>query len=174
MRFLSHLLFAALSCFFTFAGHSQAPAWNSLRYGKVSLNYPPTWRTTKESHGGQTHATLTPDSMRTLSMRIIEIYEVPLGGDHTYARFKKDFVAILSSQSDGSTKVLKSEEISFKGHKTMYAEIIRSSLPAKLYAINAGSRIYLVFLLLSRHVNIPDPKLEKEEKAILNSITIDQ
>ena len=174
MRLQNHLLFAALACFLTSATYGQAPAWKSLRYGKVSLNYPPTWRTTKESHEGQTHVTLTPDSMQNLSMRIIEIYEIPLGGDHTYARFKKDFAANLNSQPDGSTKVLKVEEISFKGHKTLYTEIIRSSLPAKAYAINAGSRIYLIFLLLSRHVNVPDPKMEKDEKAILNSITFDQ
>ena len=64
------------------------------------MRYPPTWRTTKESHDGQTYATLTPDSMQNLSMRIIEIIELPLGGDHTYARFKKDFTAILNSQPE--------------------------------------------------------------------------
>ena len=56
----------------------------------------------------------------------------------------------------------------------MYAEIIQSSLPAKVYGINAGTKIYIVVLLQRRHVNIPDPKIEKDETAILNSITIDQ
>ena len=107
-------------------------------------------------------------------MKVLAIFELPLGGDHTYAAFKSNFAAILNSDKDLPTKVLKTEEISFKGHKTIYAEIIRSSLPAKVYAIDAGNSIYLIFLLRSRHVNTPDPKMEKEETTILNSISIDK
>jgi len=170
-----HLLLAAVICFFTFAGRGQSPAWNTFRFGKISLHYPPTWHANKEAvHAGQTRLTLTPDSMRNLAMQIIEIYELPMSGDHTYARFKKDFAATLQSRTGMDTKVLKVEEISFKGHKTMYAETIQSSLPAKVYGINAGTKIYPIILLQRRYSNIPDPRLEQDGMAILNSITIDQ
>jgi hypothetical protein len=172
MPFQRLFLFAALSCSFAFAGHAQAPGWKSIRYGQVSLSYPPTWQTERLSQDGQTAVTLTPDSMRNLAIRIIGVYELPLSGDHNYATFKKDFTTLLQSRPDWPTKVLKTQEISFKSHKTMYAEVIQSSLPAKVYGINAGTKIYMIVLLLSRHVDIPDPKMERDETAILNSITI--
>lgn len=175
MPFQIHLLFTVIICFFTSAGHGQSPAWNSLRYGKISLHYPPTWHVNKEApHAGQSRLTLTPDSMRNLAMQIIEIYELTVSGDHTYARFKKDFATMLQSRPGMGTKVLKIEEISFKGHKTMYAETIQSSLPAKVYGINAGTEIYPIILIQRRHSNIPDLRMEQDEMAILNSITIDQ
>jgi len=174
MLFQQYFLFAAAICCFTFTSHSQSPAWKPLRYGQIALKYPPTWQTERLSHNGQTAVTITPDSMKNLSMRIVSIFEFSLRGDHNYAAFKKDFATILQSRPDWPTKVLKTEEISFKSHKTMYAEIIESSLPAKVYAINVGTKIYLIALLQSRHVNIPDPKMEKDETAILNSISIDQ
>jgi hypothetical protein len=175
MAFQRHLLYATVLCFFTFASHGQSPAWNSLRYGKISLHYPPTWHVNKEApHAGQSRLTLTPDSMQNLTMKIIEIYELTVSGDHTYARFKNDFASMLQSRSGMGTKVLKTEEISFKGHKTMYAETIQSSLPAKVYGINAGTEIYPIILIQRRYSNIPDPRLEQDEMAILNSITIAQ
>lgn len=162
-------LFIILSCLLTFASNAQDPSWKPYRYGNISLKYPPTWLPNKESQGGHTRVTLTPDSMRRLTMRIVEIYELKVEGDHTFASFKNGFATSLKSQ-DESTKVLKTEETSFKDHKAIYAEIIRSSLPARVYGINAGAYIYVVFLLKSRHVDVPDPKMEKDGMAILNSI----
>jgi len=138
------------------------------------MKYPPNWQTTKETYKGQARGTLTPDSMRQLTMRIVEVIELPLDGNHTYAGFKQNFAAILKSQPDLATKVLKVEEISLKDHKAMYAELIHNSLPAKLYAINAGSKLYMVFVLKTRHVDVPDPKMEKDGAAIVNSIAFDQ
>ncbi len=140
------LLFIILSCFLTFTGSAQDPSWKPYKYGNISLKYPPTWLPNKESQGAQTRVTLTPDSMRRLTMRIIEIYELKVEGDHTFANFKSGFATSLKSQ-DESTKVLKTEETSFKDHKAIYAEIIRSSLPARVYGINAGANILCRFPL---------------------------
>jgi len=129
---------------------------------------------TREAHGEQTRVTLTPDSMQNLAMRIIEIIDLPLSGSHTYANFKSNFTSILEAQPDAGIKVTKNEEITFKGHKTMYADIIRSSLPGKVYAIDGGTDIYLLFVLLRRHITVADPALERDEKTILNSIAFDQ
>jgi len=169
MPLQSSFLCIILSCFLTFTGSAQDASWKPYRYGNISLKYPPTWLPNKESQGPQTRVTITPDSMRRLTMRMIEIYELKVEGDHTFANFKNGFATSLKSQ-DESTKVLKTEETSIKDHKAIYAEIIRSSLPARVYGINAGASIYVVFLYKSRHVDIPDPKMEKDEMTILNSI----
>jgi len=174
MPFQRYFLFVTLSCLFTMAGRAQAPSWKTLQLGVLSLKYPPTWVMAKRHGKVETYVVLTPDSMRNLPIKVFQIIELPVIGDHTYARFKKDFATVLTSNPDWPTKILKSKEISFKGHKTMYAEIIRSSLPGKVYGINAGGVIYAILLLQSRHVGVPDPKMEKDGAAILNSITIDQ
>jgi len=160
----------------TFAGRGQglAPAWNSFHFGRLSMKYPPTWKTTKETYKGQARGTLTPDSMQHLTMRIVEMIELPLDASHTYAGFRQNFATILKSQPDWSTRIIKTEEISLKDHKAMYAELIHNSLPAKLYAINAGTKLYIIFVLRTRHVDVPDPKMEKDGMAILNSITFDK
>jgi len=160
-------------CCFAFAVYGQSSSWKSTRIGKVSLKYPPTWHTMTESHEGQTAISLTPDSMRNLHMQIFQIYKLPQSGNHNYAAFKKDFTEILRI-SDDSRRILKTEEISFKNHKTMHAEMIQSSLPGKVYAIDAGTDIYIVVFLQRRYSNTPDPKIERDVTAILNSITIDQ
>ena len=129
---------------------------------------------TREAHGDQTQVTLTPDSMQNLTMRMIEIIDLPQSGSHTYANFKSGFTSILEAQPDAGIKVTRSEEITFKDHKTMYAEIIRSSLPAKVYGINGSTDIYLLFVTPRRHVTVADPALERDEQTILNSITFEQ
>jgi hypothetical protein len=129
---------------------------------------------TKEDRGRQARFTLTPDSMRHLTMRIVEIIGLPQDGSHSYASFKSVFVSLLEGQPDAGIKVTKSEEITFKDHKTMYAEIKRNSLQTKVYGIDGGTYIYLFFLLPRRYSTVPDPALERDEKAILNSITFDQ
>ncbi|HVV07053.1 MAG TPA: hypothetical protein VHC96_22650 [Puia sp.] len=173
MLFQRYFLFVTLSCLFTMAGRGQAPSWKSLQLGVLSLKYPPTWVMEKTHGKVETYVVLTPDSMRSLPIKVLQIIELPVIGDHTYARFKKDFATMLTSNPDWPTKILKTEEISFKGHKTMYAEIIRSSLRGKVYGINTGGVIYAILLLQSRHVGVPDPKMERDGAAILDSITFD-
>ena len=173
MPFLRQLLVIAVCCVLALPGRSQPPTWKPMRFGKISLNYPSTWHMSREAHGEQTRVTLTPDSMQHLTMRIIEIFELPLSGDHTYANFRSGFASILEAQPEAGIKVTRSEETTFKGHKTMYAEIIRNSLPGKVYGIDGGTDIYLLFVLPRRYAAVPDPALERDEKVILNSIAFD-
>jgi len=56
----------------------------------------------------------------------------------------------------------------------MYGEVIMIGLPAKVYAVHAGTEIYQAIFITRRHVNIPDSGIERDEQAILNSITIAQ
>jgi hypothetical protein len=112
--------------------------------------------------------------MQHLTMRLIDIVDLPVIGNYTYAYFKSGFVSLLEGQADAGIKVTKSEEIMFKDHKTMYAEVIRNSLPAKVYGIDCGTDIYVFFVTPKRYSTVPDPALERDEKAILNSITFDQ
>jgi len=145
-------------------------AWDVVKYSKISVMYPPTWHMTKESLGAQTRVTLTPDSMKSLEMRLVEIYEFPLTGNHTYESFKTIFPAMLKAKFGSEVQIPKIEEISFKDHMALYADI-KSELPSKAYALNAGSAIYVIILQQRRWIHTPDPGMERDEKAILNSIT---
>jgi hypothetical protein len=171
---LRRLLIAAVFCPLAFAGYAQSSDWKSVRYGKITLRYPPTWHMNKEANGERTRVTLTPDSMQQLTMRMVLIYELPLGSDHSYESFKKDFPAMVRAQTDGETKFLKTDEITLKGHKCMYTEVIQNSLPVKVFGINGGTAIYAVVLLSRRYSSTPDPGMERDETAILNSISFDQ
>lgn len=173
MPFLRQPLIAFLCCALAIRGHAQSPSWKSLSYGKITLHYPPTWHMTKEARGRQARVTLTPDSMQHLTMRIVEFIGLPTDDSHNYASFKSGFVSLLEAQPDAGMKVTKSEEITFKDHKTMYAEVMRNSLQTKVYGIDGGTYIYLFFLLPRRYSAVPDPALERDEKAILNSITFE-
>ncbi len=83
-------------------------------------------------------------------------------------------LAILKPWVDQGGKILKSEEITFKGHKSMYAEIIASSLPTKVYGVDAGDYIYVIVLTRRRYSKIADAGLERDGTGILNSISFGQ
>jgi hypothetical protein len=167
------LIYTVFGCQ-AFAGHAQHSTCVSLRNGKISLNYPPTWHMTKETRGNRTRTTLTPDSMQKLTMRMIEIVDIPVSSDYPYATLKSRFPSIVKMRPEDGIKITKIEEITFKDHKTMYAEFIRNGLPGKMYGIDGVPDIYLIAVTTRRYTNIPDVALERDEKMILNSITFDQ
>ena len=171
LRVLS--IIVVMSCL-AFGGRAQQTSWKSLKLNKVSVNYPPSWHLTRETRGAQVRVTLTPDSMQQLTMRMFEIMELPLDGEHNYAYFKKEFPTILKPWVDQGGKILKSEEITFKNHTSMYAEIIASSLPTKVYGVDAGDYIYVIVLTRRRYSKIADPGLERDGMGILNSISFGQ
>jgi hypothetical protein len=148
----------------------QTIAWKVVNYGGISVMYPPTWHMTKERHESLTRVTLTPDSMQNLDMRLVQIYEFPTSSNHTYESFKTVFPSMLKVQFGTEVPTPKIDEISFKDHKALYAEI-KSELPSKAYALNAGAAIYVIILQQRRWIHTPDPGMERDEKAILNSIT---
>jgi len=174
MPFQRRLLFTAAMCFFIFAGHGQSSDWQTMQYGKLSLNFPPTWHERTAIRGDLTMVILTPDSMQHLHWGLITINTIGMSPGFTFAKFKTEFASRMGRGSNPDDKVLKTEEISFKNHETMYGEVIMIGLPAKVYAVHAGTEIYQAIFITRRHVNIPDSGIERDEQAILNSITIAQ
>ncbi len=166
---MKKLLIYVIFCVPVLASYAQSSAWKSARYGKISLSYPPTWHMTKETRGSRSLVTLTPDSMQQLSMRMIEIFELPLEG-HSFADFKNNYVSMLKARSEDPINITKTDVITFKDHKAVYAELIRNSLPNKLYGIDGGTNIYVFLVLPRRYSTIADPAMERDEKAIMNSI----
>ena len=112
--------------------------------------------------------------MQRLTMRMFEMMEIHVDSAHGYSYFKKSFNTLLHPNAESPTKVLKTEEITFKAHNCMYAEMTNNSLPQKVYAIDAGKIIYLIILTESRYSKIADPKMKRDGMAILQSITLDQ
>lgn len=169
-----YLLTAAVIFSLTVTSRAQTAGWKSVTYGKASLHYPPTWHLTRDSRGTQTRISLTPDSMQNLSMRMIEMYELPSNAEHNYAFFKANFTELIKNGTSSDAKFLKMEEMSFKGHKCMHAEIISGSLPSSVYGIDAGADIYLILVTKRRYSQVADPGLDRDGTAILNSISFAQ
>ena len=140
-----------------------------MKYGKAVFSYPHSWRMTSEKKGQVTLVSVTPDSMKNLTMKMVEVFDLPTDAEHNFAFFKKNFTMIIQSTIGTEGKILKTQETTFKEHKTMYAEAISSSLPIKVYGVNAGAHICVVILTQRRYSQIPDPAMERDEAAILNS-----
>ena len=168
------LIIAIVFCCLALAGRGQPADWKTLQCTKVSLRYPPTWHPAEESRGQQKRYTLTPDSMQRLTMRMFDMMELHVDSAHGYGYFKNSFNTLLHPNAKSPTKILKTGEITFKGHNCMYAEMTNNGLPQKVYAIDAGHIIYLVILTESRYSKIADPAMKRDGMAILNSITLDQ
>lgn len=165
------LFIALLITTLTLTTHAQTSAWKSTTYGKVSLRYPPTWHLARYDRGIQTHISITPDSMKNLLMQMFEVWELPTSAEHNYAFFKANLAPILRNATAPDATVVKKEEISFKGHKCVRTEMLSGSLPTTVYGVDAGTAIYLVVLTPRRYIKIADPGMERDERAILNSIT---
>jgi hypothetical protein len=174
MPFLRPLVIINIFCLFMLSSGAQPPGWKSGKYGKISFNYPPAWQMTRESQGQRTRVTLTPDSMQTMSTKMFEISEIPLDNTHTFADFKPYIASVFSENKEVEGKVLKIEEISFKGHRCIYLDVVQNKLPNKVYGIDAGNVIYLVMIYPRRYIKIADPAMERDETAILNSFIVDQ
>ncbi len=85
-------------------------------------------------------------------------------------RLESDHKAVASLITSGSdAKVVKTEEITFKGHKCIYADVIQNGLPNKMYGIDAGKVLYLVIMYPRRYIKVPDAAMERDETMILNS-----
>jgi hypothetical protein len=170
MPFLRLLLVIAIFYSSPFSGSAQPPGWTSLTYNKATLNYPNSWHVVRESRGQHTRVTMTPDSMQQLAMRMVTMYDVPTDEKHNFAFFKKNFSSILQPSIGSDGKILKTEDITFKGHDAIYAEVTADSLPIKVYYIDAGTDMYMVLVTQRRYSEVADPGLERDGMGILNSI----
>jgi len=171
MPSLRHLFAVIVIASLTVTSQAQTAGWKSVIYGRISLHYPPTWHLTRDSRGAQTRISLTPDSMQNLTMRMFEAFELPSTAEHNYAFLKTNFTALIKTGVSEDAKFVKTEEISFKGHKCMHAEVISSGLPTSVYGIDAGADIYLIMITRRRYSQKADPGIERDGTAILNSIS---
>jgi hypothetical protein len=166
---LRQTLTTLLLCILAFTIHPQPPSWTSATCGKLSLHYPPTWHLTHETRASGTRITLTPDSMQQLSMHMMELYDIHLDAQHTYSLLKKQ--AIQALQESPETKMVKTVDITFKGRQGMCLEFIQNSLPGKMYWVNGGTELYWIIIIPRRYIGVPDPGLERDETAMMNSIS---
>jgi hypothetical protein len=174
MPFLGLPLAIILCCSFGCPVDVQPTGWKLLQLGKATVNYPASWQIAKASRDGQNRVTMTPDSMKQLTMRMVEIFYLATDEKRNFATLKQNFVAIVQPMIGSEGKIGKTEDIVFKGHKGIYAELVNSSLPIKLYAIDGGANLYLFLLTCRRYTQVANPALERDEKAILNSISFDK
>jgi hypothetical protein len=158
-----------LYCSIGYPCDAQPTGWKLIKFGKATISYPANWHIANDTHENQSRVSMTPDSMQQLNLRLVVLFDLPTDDQHTFALFKKNFVGIVQPSIGPEAKMSKIEEISFKGHKCMYAEIARNSLPIKLYAINAGNDMYIFLLTLRRYSQVADTAMERDEMAILNS-----
>jgi len=171
MPILRCLAIAAISCCVTLNGFGQSADWKLLKLDIATFRYPPSWQMLKDSHDNQTFIRLTPDSMKELSMKMVQISDAHLIQQYDYKWFKAHFASVVLPGLGSGGRLLTTKEIIFHNHSCMYADAIMHGLPTKVYALDGLFYVYIVLLTQRRYSQVADPALEKDEMAILNSIT---
>ena len=152
-------------------GRTQAPAWKGVKIGSITLKYPPGWQVDSGRDNGEANITLTPDSMQNLNMRMCVIFAMPADSANDYSYLEQHFTAMVESSLGPDVNFLKTADTTFKGHKCMYAEVTLRALPMKIYAFNEGAYHYVILFTLRRNWQVADPRLERDEAGILNSLS---
>jgi hypothetical protein len=149
----------------------QGPDWKSVKLDRATFRYPPSWQMLKAAHGDQKMIRLTPDSMRDLTMKMVEIVDAPLGQQYDFKWFKGHISQVVLPALGAGGKILSTKETTFHNHACIYIEGTMYGLPVKVYALDGLFYLYLVLLTQRRYSLVPDPALERDELAILNSIS---
>ena len=150
-------------------------AWKKAKSGNISFQYPPDWSFEDETLRGQKRVTVTPNAYKQIKMvRAFEIIEITPSGK-TFKDFKNNLIDIISNRGGSKAKLIKKEELKFKGYEAIYAEIIEdpkeTPIPAKVYGVNKINKFYLI-TLLSREGDPKEPHYEDILKQILDSLTL--
>lgn len=173
MKNFRYFLLAIVTGCTALTGHAQTPGWKPLKVGNISLRYPPNWQLDSAGNGDQMGITMTPDSMRDLNMRVCVIFRLSADSSRDYGYIKKNFMAMIESSIGPDAYFLRTVDTTLKNHKTMYAEATLRALPMKIYGFSVGAYNYIFLFTLRRHFQVADPRLERDEAAILNSISFD-
>jgi hypothetical protein len=168
LRFLS---IAAILCCLALNDFGQGAGWKPLKLDNATFHYPGSWQMLKASKANQTLIQLTPDSMQNLSMKMVEIFDAPLIGQYDYKWFKGHFTEVVLPALGSGGKLLTTKEIVFHGHSCMYADAVMNGLPVKIYGLDGLFYVYILMLTQRRYSQVADPALERDEMAILNSVT---
>jgi hypothetical protein len=174
MLMLRSLSIAAILCCGALNDCSQGVGWKPLKLGNATFHYPGSWKMLNASKPNQTLILLTPDSMENLSMKMVEIFDAPLIGQYDYKWFKGHFKEVVLPALGSGGKLLTTKEIGFHGHSCMYADAVMNGLPVKIYGLDGLFYVYILMLTQRRYSQVADPALERDEMAILNSVTYQQ
>jgi hypothetical protein len=174
MSKLRCLSIVALFCCLALSDFGQYSGWKPLKLGNATFQYPGSWQMLKTTHGSRTLVTLTPDSMQNLSMKMVQIFNAPLIGDHDYKWFKGHFAEVVLPALGERGKILTKKEIVFHNHSCMYAEAVMYGLPVKVYGLDGLFYVNILMLTQRRYSHVADPGLERDEMAILNSLIYQQ
>jgi hypothetical protein len=171
MPFPRCLSIAAIFCCLVLDNFGQGADWKPLQLDIATFHYPPSWQMLKAAHGNQTLIRLTPDSMASLTMKMVEIFDAPLTEKYDYKWFKGHFSQVILPALGSGGKILETKEITFHNHACIYADAVMNGLPVKVYALDGLFYAYILLLTQRRYSQVPNPALERDEMAILNSIT---
>lgn len=171
MSIIRYLSVAAILCCLVFGSFGQTDGWRPLKLDFATFYYPSSWRMLKDTHGDQTLIRLTPDSMQNLAMKMVEIFQAPLIGKTDFNWFKGHFSQVVMPGLEDGGKILATKEIVFHNHACIYADAVVNGLPVKVYGLDGLFYVYILVLTQRRYSRIPDPALERDEMAILNSVT---
>jgi len=158
-------------CCLAFGSFGQTDGWKPLKLDFATFYYPPSWQMLKDTLTNKTLVRLTPDSMQHLSMKMIEIFQAPLFDKYNFNWFKEHFEQVVMPGLGEGAKILTKKEIIFHNHACMYADAVVNGLPVKVYGLDGLFYVYILVLTQRRYSRVPDPALERDEMAILNSVT---
>jgi hypothetical protein len=174
MPLLRCLSIGAILCCLALNDFGQAADWKPLKLDIATFHYPGSWQMLKASKNNQTLIRLTPDSMQDLPMKMVEIFDAPLIEEYDFKWFKGHFSEVVLPALGSGGKLLTTKEIVFHGHSCMYADAVMNGLPVKVYGLDGLFYVYILLLTQRRYSQVADPALDRDEMAILNSITYQQ
>jgi hypothetical protein len=168
------LSIGAILCCLALNGLGQGTGWKTLKLNTATFHYPATWQMLKDSKGEQKLIRLTPDSMQHLDMKMVEIFDAPLTEQYSFKWFEEHFSDVVLPALGSKGKIFTTKEIVFHNHPCLYAEGVIHGIPVKVYGLDGLFYVYILLLTQRRYSQVADPALERDEMAILNSITYQQ
>jgi hypothetical protein len=150
--------------------------WKEAKYNNVFFKYPSDWFYEKETVQGWTRLTATPESLKHIkTVRAFEVIEIDPGG-RTFAEFKRDFVYTISNRGGSPATLIEREEITFKNHEAVYAEIIQdpkdAAMPTKSWGLHAGNKFYLVTIISRPNGDSDKLIVDKVTNEMLKSLSL--
>jgi len=144
--------------------------WIKINYKLISFKYPPNWFYEKEVVGDLTRLSITPDAFKNIkNLRAVEIFDVDIS-KWTFEKFKRDFVESISNRGPIKATLVKKEIKRIKNHDAIYAEILQDGIATKVYGINSGMTVYMIFILSRPKGDIVEPNMDEETMEIFNSL----
>ena len=156
----------------------RTSTWKEAKFENVYFKYPKDWIFQKQTIPGNILLTATPDTLSDMkTLKAFEIIQVDPQGN-SFNDFKRDFIQASTGRTYEEANIITKKDTTFKNLKAVYAEVIlypkSNPIPAKLIAIDAGAKFYMI-TILSRPRGEPIAlKMEEITNKILNTLTIEK